>query len=61
MWRFHPLRPIMLAVWWLLEPFAKSLTQHEIWDYAQEPHKFEWRKKTMFMGLYQKTVAISHT
>eukprot|EP01105_Mastigella_eilhardi_P028232 TRINITY_DN9179_c0_g1_i1.p1 TRINITY_DN9179_c0_g1~~TRINITY_DN9179_c0_g1_i1.p1 ORF type:complete len:262 (+),score=68.82 TRINITY_DN9179_c0_g1_i1:646-1431(+) len=60
MWRIHPLRYLMHLVWWALEPFARELTRHEVWHYADQPDKYEWRKKTLFMGLYQKTVATAH-
>ncbi|KAH3742582.1 rhodoquinone methyltransferase, mitochondrial [Pelomyxa schiedti] len=53
----HPLRPVMHLVWALLEPFARNLTRFNVWDYAEKPYSFTWTKKTMFWGLYQKTVA----
>lgn len=55
----HPLRPIMILVWRLLEPFALALSQREIRDYAPAhlAERFTWRKHTYFGGLYQKVVA----
>jgi len=56
----HPLRPIMIMVWRLLEPFALALSKHEIRDYAPKGlgERFTWHKQTYFGGLYQKVVAI---
>jgi SAM-dependent methyltransferase len=55
----HPLRPIMILVWRLLEPFALALSEHEIASYAPPSlaKQFTWRKTTFFGGLYQKVVA----
>jgi len=55
----HPLRPIMWAVFRLLEPFAPPLWRQEIASYARAGHAddFTWSKQTMFGGLYQKVVA----
>jgi len=55
--RLHPLRPIMAAVFALLEPFARVLWTREIASYAGHPDGFRWRKQTFFGGLYQKVVA----
>jgi SAM-dependent methyltransferase len=59
----HPLRPIMIAVWRLLEPFALALSEHEIRDYAPDDlvAEFTWTKRTFFGGLYQKVVATRRT
>ncbi len=54
---WHPLRPVMWAVFRLLEPFAMALWQHTIRDYATNAERFTWRTETLFGGLYQKTVA----
>lgn len=56
----HPLRPIMVAVFRLLEPFARALWDREIKDYAPEPDRYEWRKETLFGGLYQRVIAKRH-
>jgi hypothetical protein len=55
--RLHPLRPIMMTVFALLEPFARALWTREIAAYASTPDGFRWRKQTFFGGLYQKVVA----
>lgn len=59
--RFHPLRPVMAAVFRWLEPFANSLLAHEIRDFATAPEAFEWSKQTCFGGLYQKVVVRRRT
>jgi len=55
----HPLRPIMVMVWRLLEPYAIALTKNEISSYAPPDlaERFTWHKETYFGGLYQKVVA----
>ena len=55
--RLHPLKPITNLVFLLFEPFAKSLWQREIADFATDAGSFEWRKRTYFGGLFQKVVA----
>ncbi|WP_321345095.1 rhodoquinone biosynthesis methyltransferase RquA [Breoghania sp.] len=55
--RFHPMGPIMWAVFRYLEPFAASLCASKIQDYSELSSKFTWTKKTFFGGLYQKVVA----
>ncbi len=55
--RFHPMGPIMWAVFRFLEPFAASLCASEIQNYSELSSKFTWTKKTFFGGLYQKVVA----
>ncbi len=54
----HPLKPLMMVIFDLFEPFAKELCQHTISDYADDPDAFLWHTETYFGGLYQKTVAI---
>jgi SAM-dependent methyltransferase len=58
----HPLRPLMILVWRLLEPFALALRHNEIASYATPAlaEQFTWRKETYFGGLYQKVVATRH-
>ncbi|SDJ73135.1 rhodoquinone biosynthesis methyltransferase RquA [Aliiruegeria lutimaris] len=56
MW--HPMRPIIWLVFKWLEPFAKALWSNELWDYVEDKDKFEWRKETIFGGLYQKVVGV---
>ncbi|KAA5606632.1 class I SAM-dependent methyltransferase [Roseospira marina] len=55
----HPLRPIMIVVWRLLEPYALALSDNEIRSYAPPSlaEEFTWHKETYFGGLYQKVVA----
>ena len=54
---WHPLRPIMAAVFRLLEPFAPSLLASEIREMSPLAENFRWTKKTSFGGLYQKVTA----
>ncbi len=54
---WHPLRPVMAAVFRWLEPFADGLVSRPITDFAVHPQDFHWRKETRFGGLYQKLVA----
>ena len=53
----HPLKLVTSFVFDTLEPFAKSLWRREIIDFASDPGRFNWRKKTYFGGLFQKVVA----
>lgn len=53
---FHPLRPLMMLVFKVLEPFALGLIKKEIKDFSQT-EEFTWTKETYFGGLYQKVVA----
>ena len=55
---WHPLRGPMRAMMRRLEPFAESLWHHEIADFASAPGAYHWQKRTLFGGLYQKTVAL---
>jgi len=55
--RWHPLRGLMRGLMTRLEPFAESLWHHEIAQFASAPGPHRWEKKTLFGGLYQKTVA----
>jgi ubiquinone/menaquinone biosynthesis C-methylase UbiE len=53
--RWHPLRPLMRAVFHRLEPFAIDLWTHEIREFMQAvPPPASWSKQTYFGGLYQK-------
>lgn len=56
--RWHPLRPVMAAVFRWLEPYAKGLVSRSIMEFATYPQGFLWRKETRFGGLYQKIVAM---
>jgi len=53
--RWHPLRPLMRAVFHRLEPFAMDLWKHQIKEFMQDlPQPTSWSKETYFGGLYQK-------
>jgi len=54
---WHPLKLITSIVFDTLEPFAKTLWRNEIQSYAVNANKYEWRKETIFAGLFQKVVA----
>jgi len=54
---WHPLKLITSIVFDTLEPFAKGLWRKEIKDFADRPEEFNWRKETIFGGLFQKVVA----
>lgn len=51
--RWHPVRYILKLVNRLLEPFAKALWDNEISHYASRAEHYEWRKETIFGGVYQ--------
>ncbi len=53
---WHPLRPVMSAVFRWLEPFANSLLSCQVRDLASQPASFHSHKETRFGGLYQKVV-----
>lgn len=55
--RWHPLRPIMAAVFRLLEPYAPSLLKADIATLSPRGKDFEWQRTTLFGGLYQHVVA----
>lgn len=55
---WHPLRPVMRAVFHLLEPFAPSLLDQSIETLSPRGKEFAWSKRTLFGGLYQHVVAI---
>ena len=57
--RWHPLRPVMAAIFRWLEPFASGLVSRSIEDFAERRQDFHWRKETRFGGLYQLVVAES--
>ncbi|BEV73236.1 MULTISPECIES: rhodoquinone biosynthesis methyltransferase RquA [unclassified Paludibacterium] len=55
-------QPIGWLLRWVnrcLEPFAMALWQHEIQEYAREAGRFDWRKRTVFGGVYQ-IVEVTH-
>jgi len=55
--KWHPLRGLMQLLFKRLEPFAESLWQHQVADFATAPQDYRWQKQTFFGGLYQKTIA----
>jgi ubiquinone/menaquinone biosynthesis C-methylase UbiE len=55
--KWHPLRGLMQLLFKRLEPFAESLWQHQLADFATAPENYSWQKQTFFGGLYQKTIA----
>lgn len=55
--RWHPLRPVMAAIFRLLEPYAQGLVARSIAEFADAPQRFDWRKQTRFGALYQLVVA----
>jgi SAM-dependent methyltransferase len=59
--RWHPLRPVMAAIFRWLEPFAAGLVSRSIEEFAERRQDFRWRKQTRFGGLYQLVVAESPT
>ncbi|GAB3115982.1 rhodoquinone biosynthesis methyltransferase RquA [Novispirillum itersonii] len=58
---WHPLRPVMMLVFALLEPFARELWTTEIQQIAADSDAddsaFSWHKETLFGGMYQKVTA----
>ncbi len=56
---WHPLRPLMRAVFRRLEPFAMDLWTHEIGEFMPDLlQPASWSKETYFGGLYQKLVLV---
>jgi SAM-dependent methyltransferase len=55
MW--HPLRGPLRSLFRRVEPFAESLWHHGIDAFASDASAYHWRKRTLFGGVYQKTVA----
>jgi ubiquinone/menaquinone biosynthesis C-methylase UbiE len=56
---WHPLRPLMRAVFRRLEPFAMDLWTHQISEFMQDvPQLASWSKETYFGGLYQKLLLV---
>lgn len=55
---WHPLRPVMAAVFRWLEPYASGLLAREVRDLASRAGEFSWQKTSCFGGLYQQVVAI---
>lgn len=56
---WHPLRPLMRAVFRRLEPFAMDLWTHQIEDFMRDlPQLASSSKETYFGGLYQKLLLV---
>ncbi len=56
---WHPLRPLMRAVFRRLEPFAMDLWNHPISDFVPgRSQPASWSKQTYFGGLYQKLLLV---
>lgn len=55
--RLHPLRGFYHRLFKRLEPYASSMWDHEIFEYAANAVAFTWKKQTLFGGVFQKTVA----
>ncbi len=55
--KWPPLRGILRQLFNHLEPFAESLWNHQIVEFASAPENYRWEKQTFFGGLYQKTIA----
>ena len=55
--RWHPMRPVMAAVFALLEPYAAAMWDTPIATLASDPQDFSWQRKTHFGGLYQIVIA----
>jgi hypothetical protein len=54
---WQPLRGLYRRLFERLEPFAESLWHHDLQEFSSDAESFRWEKKTMFGGVYQKTVA----
>lgn len=50
---WQPIGWLLRGVNHCLEPFALSLWRHEIREFASEPEKYTWKKRTIFGGVYQ--------
>lgn len=55
--RWHPLRPVMAAVFALLEPYAIAMWHTPIAALASHPQEFSWTRETRFAGLFQVVIA----
>ena len=55
--RWHPLRPVMAAVFAALEPYASAMWRMPITDMASRPKDFSWSRASHFGGLYQVVIA----
>ena len=57
---YSPWRYMMPIVYWLLEPLAFTVWNHQITELGDPElvKKFKWRKELRFMGRYQKLVGV---
>lgn len=53
---FQPFRGILQLVNRYLEPFANDLWLNEIESYATHKDQFDWKKETIFGGVYQSVI-----
>lgn len=56
---WQPIRWILAVVNAWLEPFANAVWQHELSHFAQHANNFNWKKRTLFGGVYQ-VVVVTH-
>jgi SAM-dependent methyltransferase len=56
---WQPIRYILQFVNWTLEPFARAVWDHELAYFAKEADRFDWKKRTIFGGIYQ-IVTVTH-
>jgi len=55
--RWHPLRPVMAAVFALLEPYAAVMWRMPIAEMATERKDFSWTGISQFGGAYRVVIA----
>lgn len=56
--RLHPLRGFYRNLFERVEPYAASMWESDISDYANDAAAYRWEKLTLFGGVFQKTVAV---
>ncbi len=55
--RAHPLRGFYRQLFERVEPYALAMWDHRVQDYAAGGAEFRWETRTLFGGVFQKTVA----
>lgn len=55
--RWHPLGPVMRAVFGLLEPFAIGMWRRPVRSLSSTPDRFRWRERRVFGRLHQIVTA----
>lgn len=55
--RLQPLRGFYRRLFERVEPYALSMWDHDIREFAGDPSSFRWEKRGFFGGVFQKTVA----